>query len=310
MIEKVKLAIEKYNMINSGEAVTVALSGGADSVALLHVLLKLGIETSACHINHNLRGEESDRDEQLVRDLCREADVKLKVFSIDVRSMQKKHESIEEIARKARYRVFEEFHCVATGHTASDNSETVLINLIRGTGLKGLCGIPPVRCNNCCNNQVKIIRPLILCERSDIEEHCRNHGLQYATDSTNSSDEFTRNKIRMGIVPIIKEINPSFDSSVTRMCEALREDSDFLEKSSESPHYRAEYLRSLEKPLLTRIIMRLLSNNNISPSNLKISQIIEIIESEKGKINVAKHKFALIEDGILKIETIPQNYRK
>ena len=301
MIDRIKTAIKQYAMIQDGDTVTVALSGGADSVALLYALLELDYGVKACHVNHQLRGEESDRDETFVRDLCRKLNIELTVKSINVKSLQKNHQSIEEAAREVRYSFFSQFDKVATAHTASDNAETVILNLIRGTGLKGLCGIPPVRDN--------IIRPLILCERSEIEEYCESQSLQYVTDSTNSCDEFTRNKIRMVLVPFIKEINPSFDSTVTRMCELLREDSDYLDNLSRSEDYSVKHLKELEKPIQTRIIKRLLSHNNISPSNLRISQILEIIESGNGKINLEKHKFALIKGGILKIETIEQNYR-
>jgi len=233
--------------------------------------------------------------------------------SVDVKSLKRKHQSIEEAAREARYHVFAELsgmtggdriaggNRIATAHTASDNAETVLLNLIRGTGLKGLCGIPPVRGN--------VIRPLVFCERSDIEAFCHERNLHYVIDSTNACEEFTRNKLRLSLIPLIKEINPSFDSSVTKMCTTLREDSDFLEKSAQSVDYSIKYLQTLEKPLLTRIIMRMLSHNNISLSNLRVSQVLEIINTGSGKINLEKHKFALIEGGILKIQTISQKYR-
>jgi tRNA(Ile)-lysidine synthase len=287
-----------------GKQVTVALSGGADSVALLHALHSGGAgmarEISAVHVNHNLRGEESARDEAFVRDLCAQRGVKLHVYSVEIN--REKHRGLEEAARNARYGIFSRFDCVATGHTASDNAETVLLNLIRGTGLKGLCGIPHERDN--------IVRPLILCERAEIEEYCRVHGLRYVTDSSNLSDEFTRNRVRMSLIPVIKDINPAFDGAVTRMCEILREDSDSLEQRAvDCDDYSLDCLRNLEKPVLTRIIMRLLAYNNISPSNLRISQIVGIIEDGKGKINLEKHKFALIEGGILQIKTIPQSYR-
>jgi tRNA(Ile)-lysidine synthase len=301
---KVRTAIEQYGMINKGESVTAALSGGADSVAMLHVLIELGYDISAVHVNHKLRGKESDSDEAFVRDLCAQFGVELTVHSIKIE--QKKHQSIEEAAREARYSLFTGL--TATAHTASDNAETVLLNMIRGTGLKGLCGIPPIRTSR--SGRDNIIRPLILCERSEIEEYCEKNNLRYVTDSSNMSDEFTRNNLRLNLIPLIKQINPSFDGSITRMCEILREDSNFLEGQAVFvSDFSVKHLKTLEKPILTRIIMRLLSHNNISASNLRIMQIIGIIEAENGKINLEKHKFALIKDGILKIETINQNYR-
>ncbi|MCL1903902.1 MAG: tRNA lysidine(34) synthetase TilS [Oscillospiraceae bacterium] len=310
MIDKVKKAIGQYNMLEQNDSVTVALSGGADSVALLNILLALredcNLSVSAVHVNHQLRGEESFRDEAFVRKLCEKLNIPVVIRSVDVMGDKKKHQSVEEAAREARYKVFSEMPGkTATAHTADDNAETVLLNLIRGTGLKGLCGIPPVR--------EVIIRPLILCERSDIEEFCRSKGLLYVTDSTNFSEEFTRNKIRLSLIPLIKELNPSFAGCVTRTSEILREDCRFLEglikTDDKAGDYNIEYLRSLEKPLLNRIIIDLLSNNNVSPSKTRISNISEIIAAGRGKINVEKNKFAVIEGDFLRIITIIQNYR-
>ncbi|MBP3692302.1 MAG: tRNA lysidine(34) synthetase TilS, partial [Clostridia bacterium] len=171
MINTVIEAIEQYNMLKNVKTVTVALSGGADSVALLLAMLQLrsryGITVKAAHLNHNLRGEESDRDEQFVRSLCEQYKVELAVKSVDVKNLaQSTKQSVELAARAARY---EFFACcdgvVATAHTADDNIETVLLNLVRGTGLEGICGIPPVR--------EGFIRPLIMCTRAQIEQFCK-----------------------------------------------------------------------------------------------------------------------------------------
>jgi tRNA(Ile)-lysidine synthase len=299
----IETAVSRYNMIQQGDSLTVALSGGADSVALLHFVVNYpGINVSACHVNHNLRGAESDSDETFVRDLCKQWHVPLDVHSVNVRALQRKHQSLEEAARAARYDFFATLPGkILTAHTASDNAETVLLNLIRGTGLKGLCGIPPVREN--------IVRPLILCERADVENYCREHALRFVTDSSNSCEEFTRNRIRLSFVPLVKEINPSFDCVITRMCDILRADNDLLERFAEGNDYSLKHLRSLEKPVITRIIMRILGENNVSPSNSRVSQIIGIVEAGAGKINLEKHKFAIIEDESLKIKIIQQNYR-
>jgi tRNA(Ile)-lysidine synthase len=144
-LDKVKAAIFQYNMIQRGDRIAVAVSGGADSVALLDALYELreeqGIEVAVCHVNHNLRGEESNRDETFVHELCSRYRILDYCFNVDVKSLQKKHQSLEEAAREARYAAFAKFTAwtkVATAHTAGDNAETVLLNLIRGTGLKGL----------------------------------------------------------------------------------------------------------------------------------------------------------------------------
>ena len=214
--------------MSRGGEVLVAVSGGADSVALLTSLCeirdRMELKISAIHVNHNLRGEESDRDERFVVSLCEKLHVPLVVESVDILSLCKKTgESTELCARKVRYNLFakhaKEF--IATAHTADDNAETVIYNLCRGTGIKGICGIPPVRDN--------IVRPLIDCTRQDILNYLHAIGQEYVTDSTNLGDEYTRNKIRHNIIPELLKINPSFPVAVRRASASAREDSEFIE---------------------------------------------------------------------------------
>ncbi len=228
MIDKVLRAIERFGMFRKGDKVCVALSGGADSVALLHVLLslkdELSISVSAAHLNHCLRGAESDRDEQFVCELCRDLDVELMLGREDVaRISSMRGESIELTARNLRYDFLERSKAdkIATAHTATDNAETVLLNMTRGTALRGLCGIPAVR--DC------FVRPLIYCSRDDIEKYCKENSLSFVTDSSNLTDDYTRNRIRHNVTPVLKEVNPSFDSVVGRMCESLSVDDDYFE---------------------------------------------------------------------------------
>ncbi|MBR6572750.1 MAG: tRNA lysidine(34) synthetase TilS [Clostridia bacterium] len=230
-LEKIKTAIEKYDMLCGGENLTVALSGGADSVCLLHALISLkdvyNIKLSAIHINHNLRGSEADRDEEFVRKFCENLNVPLMVKSVNVREIaEKSGQSIELAARNVRYNEF--INCgadiVATAHTASDNTETVLFNMLRGAGLKGLCGIPAKR--------DIYIRPLILCTRKDVENYISENKLSYVTDSSNLSDDYSRNLLRHRAVPVLKELNPSVENTITSMCQGLKEDLDFLETSA------------------------------------------------------------------------------
>lgn len=318
--DKILTAIKQYDMLKDCKSITVALSGGADSVSLLHSLKmlqqELGIQLSACHVNHNLRGQESDGDEAYVRSLCEELKVPVRVFSVDVSGSVAKHQSVEERARELRYEAFCEAanslgSKVATAHNACDNTETVLLNLLRGTGLKGLCGIPPVR--------DYLIRPLILCTRDEIEEYCIENGLKYVTDSTNASTAYTRNKIRLELIPGLLEINPSLHEGVGRMTFALGEDSRFLEdmaktaitqaKISESV-YSSEKLRNLPDPILHRVISLMLREKGTEPTALRINGFSEIIKSGTGKINIEKNKFAVVKKGMAEIQIIPQNYRK
>ena len=228
MIDKVLRAIKRFGMFQEGDKVCVALSGGADSVALLHVLLslrdELSISVSAAHLNHCLRGEESDRDEQFVCELCRELDVELMLGREDVARISSiRGESVELTARKLRYDFLERSKAdkIATAHTATDNAETVLLNMTRGTALRGLCGIPATR--DC------FVRPLIYCSRDDVEKYCKENSLSFVIDSSNLTDDYTRNRIRHNVTLVLKEINPSFDSVVGRMCESLSVDDDYFE---------------------------------------------------------------------------------
>lgn len=226
MLQSVLTAIERFSLL-SADNITVALSGGADSVALLHALCtlkdKLKINISAAHLNHMIRGDEALRDENFVKQLCGDMNIPLICESIDVPAYAEKNRlSIETAAREVRYAFFERINTgvVATAHTASDNLETVLFNLARGTGLNGLCGIPPKRSI--------YIRPLILVTRDEVEAYCAENGLSYVTDSTNLSDDYTRNRIRHTVIPVLKSVNPSAEKTVARTVVSVREDEEFL----------------------------------------------------------------------------------
>lgn len=207
------------------KAMLVALSGGADSVVLLHILVKQGIKCVAAHCNFHLRGEESNRDEAFVRDYCKRLNVECRVKDFDTeRYAAEKRVSIEMAARELRYSWFEklldeyDLPCVAVAHHADDNTETFLLNLIRGTGIKGLCGMKSVN--------GRVVRPLLGYSRDSIEAYCKINHLKYVIDSTNQSDDYTRNRIRHHIVPAMKELNPSvlstMNGNMTRLESILR----------------------------------------------------------------------------------------
>lgn len=315
--ENVLRAISDCEMLRAGDAVVVALSGGADSVSLLHALYslrdELGITLSACHVNHCLRGEESDRDMQFCREMCGRLGVELKILTVEVASQVQKHESLEECARRIRYAFFDEVSQgkkLATAHNCSDCAETVILNMLRGTGLKGLCGIPPVRGN--------IIRPLIYCTRAEVEQYCAENGLQYVTDSTNLSCDYTRNKVRRLILPQMLEINGSLFGTMSRMEKSLREDSELLESMADSAlndakkdnGWAVKKLAALPKPIRARAVKRILSANGIEPSALRINTTLEIIENGKGKFNPCRNKFVKTRRGILYVEYSEQHYKK
>lgn len=318
--EKILLAIKTYDMLKPGDKVIAGLSGGADSVTLLHALKSLentlGIELYACHINHNLRGSESDGDQLFAENLCKRLGVEIKVFSVDVKGGIEKHQSTEEKARELRYGAFKEISeelgaKVATAHNACDNSETVLLNILRGTGLKGLCGIPPKR--------DYLIRPLIFCTREEIEDYIKENGLEFVTDKTNFSTAYTRNKVRLEIMPKLLEINPSFHTGIERMTGSLIRDSRFLENMARDALdkareregvYLTQPLLELPKPIFDRVVSLMLREKEIEPSALRIKGIGEIMESGRGKINLEKNKFAVVKKGKAEIQYIPQKYRE
>lgn len=224
MLEMVKRTIAAYDMLRQGEPVLVALSGGADSVALLRVLCELGYPVRAFHLNHCLRGAESERDEAFCRALCARLGVELMAERVDVAAQARQQGAgVEETARRIRYARLQDAAQgakIATAHTADDNLETVLFHLVRGTGPKGLAGIPPVR--------GQIIRPLLRVERAQVEAYLASLGQDYVTDSTNEEDAYTRNRIRHTVVPALRAIQPSAAQAAARLGDLLRQDEDCL----------------------------------------------------------------------------------
>lgn len=310
MKNKAYSAVKKYNMLQQNDTVVVGLSGGADSTALLHFLLsvreELNLRIIACHINHMLRGDEADGDENFVRKICNENSVELRVLRVDVnKEAQKRKIGTEECGRQIRYEFFEktaaEFNAkIATAHTASDNAETVIFNMTRGCGIKGLCGIPPVRDN--------IIRPLIEVTRTEIEEYCRTNGYDFVTDSTNLERDYTRNKIRLDVIPVLKNINPSLESTIARMSTQMRQNEKFItdcaEKSlaeAETPSgYKTAILSRLDDTLLSVALSLLVKKHNIIPEAKHIELIKKIVYNS-GAVNLKNNITAVSKQGFLRI---------
>lgn len=211
MKNKILTYINKENLLNRREKVVVTCSGGADSIFLLHILNKLGFDCIVAHCNFHLRGDESDRDEHFVREFCKRESLTLLVQHFDTKQFALKNKlSIEMAARDLRYTWFEEIRkeysagAIAVAHHSDDSIETILLNMLRGTGLKGICGIRP--------KNGYIVRPLLCVNRKEIENYLHEQGIEYIVDSTNLENEYTRNKIRNIVMPILREINPQIDS--------------------------------------------------------------------------------------------------
>ena len=296
--------IRKYNMTNRSESLLCCLSGGADSTALLLCLHELGYSVEACHINHCLRGEESDRDQRFCEELCERLGIKLTVRRLDVKGYcAEKGVSIEEGARTLRYGVFEELGCdkIATAHTLNDCIETAVFNLARGTGLTGLASIPPVR--------GKIIRPLIEVSRAEIEDYLRSRGQEWVTDSTNLTDEHTRNRIRHYIFPELTRINPSLEKTMRGTLENLREDSGLIKRLAEEFYGSAardggldcEALLGAERALTGRAVRRLVTESGIECSRETALRILTLCADGKGKLTLGHGRYAEVKKGLLRI---------
>lgn len=276
MINKFKATIKKYDMLSRDDYVAVAFSGGADSTALLDILHKEGYRVAAIHVNHLIRGAEADSDEEFCRSFCKERDIPFFSHRIDVpRETEKSGEGLEEAARRLRYAAIEEtvskegITKVATAHHADDNAETIIFNLVRGSGAKGGCGIPPVR--------GIYVRPLIDITRDEVTAYCKENSLSYVTDSTNLSTDYTRNYIRHEIMPRLKQINPLAAQAMGRFSSHLRSDEQALEALVPEKGTNRQTLASLPDALLSRYIRERCKEMGCSPSAVSVQLLMKDI---------------------------------
>ena len=228
MWSKVSDYIKKHKLLNTNDLYLVALSGGADSVALLLLLKEAGFNVHAAHCNFCLRGAESDRDEAFCVSLCQQLGIELHRAHFSTRMYAELHKvSVEMAARELRYRWFEQLRedmgaagvCVA--HHRDDSVETVLLNLVRGTGLRGMTGIQP--------RNGSILRPLLCVSRAEIEAFLSERGQKYVTDSTNLETDVLRNKVRLQVLPLLRELNPAVSENIQRTAENLVEAQEVLD---------------------------------------------------------------------------------
>ena len=290
-LKKITDFANQFGMFPPNSLIIVAVSGGADSMSLLDALSVLSKECNfdiaAAHFNHKLRADESDADELFVINECRLRNIKLINDSADVASYAKMEKMGKvEAARECRYEFLHktaeqlylsgeyEYVYVATAHNADDLAETVLINLTRGAGISGLSGIPPVRDN--------IIRPMLHISRDEIMEYIGARGIKYVEDSSNKLENQVRNKIRHTVIPILREINPSFTHSVAKAAELSRRDEEFLTSKAiehlDSDSLSVEQINNLPFSIASRIIKQFAPN---SLSYKHIEAILNLCAGEK-----------------------------
>ena len=307
MWSKVDAYIKKYKLLNSNDLYLVALSGGADSVALLPLLKEHGFNVHAAHCNFHLRGAESDRDEAFCVELCQSLGVELHRAHFDTRAYADLHKvSIEMAARELRYNWFAQL-CkdlgaagVCVAHHRDDSVETVLLNLVRGTGLRGLTGIQPLseQTINCGQNLQEqqtlcVLRPLLCVSRTEIEDFLAKKGQKYVTDSTNLEADVMRNKIRLQVLPMLRELNPAVSENIQRTAENLVEAQGVLDAIvDEYKDCNILELNELEKYGSSEyIIFEWLKNYGFNGS-----QVRQILDAECGGMVHSEQGYDVLKD--------------
>lgn len=277
MLNKLTAFIRRYEMVNPGDTVVCAVSGGADSMALLWAMYllkdKLKIHLTAAHFNHRLRGEESDRDEAFVAEFCKDYGIDFVSGSGDVISGPK---GLEAAAREARYAFLRSLSGkIATAHTASDNAETVLLHLVRGTGLKGLGGVTPVNGN--------VIRPMLSVTREEVLAFLEEYSIPFVEDSSNAGDDFLRNRLRHHVVPQLKKENPSLSQNLSAMALRLRQDEEALDAIAREKYTnKVTDLLELHPAIRNRVLAKLLVNAGVKePEAAHIAALEGLLVSPK-----------------------------
>ena len=312
MLDRVYNWIKENNMINDGDTVLCAVSGGVDSVVMTHMMYqlapRLNIKVHGAHFNHHVRpAEETNADEDFARRFCMKTGVTFHVGHGDVYGRVKKTgETVEEAARILRYEFLQK--ClpgakIATAHHADDNLETMLMRLIRGCGSKGIAGIPPVRDN--------IIRPVMCLSREEIEQYARENNLDWVTDSTNKTDDYLRNRIRHHIIPLMKAENNNVTVNSVKTAAAIRNETKFIEETAQDKMcdcslgngiYSIDEIRGLSKPIMDKVVMNILYNNGVEYSHEDVTKLIKAFDNYDGMyiVNLSGNRSAVLQSGKLR----------
>lgn len=281
--EKVLNTIKKHNLIQKGDNIVIGVSGGPDSMALLHVLYNmkelLDIQIVVAHINHMLR-KEADGETKYVQEFCESLQIQCYIKKVDISKQSESQKISTELAgRNARYDFFEEVaqkvnaNKIATAHNANDNAETVMMNLIRGSGVSGLKGIEPIRDN-------KLIRPIIECTRKEIEKYCEENRLNPKYDKSNSENIYTRNKIRNKLLPYIEEeFNPNIIESLNRLSTIVSKEEAYFHKNVEKLYEELKVTGDNLKDILNDINIEANQDNVCVLDLKKFNQLEEVIKS-------------------------------
>ena len=290
--EKILDTIKKNDLIKNGDTIVVGVSGGPDSMALLNVLINLNnnnlsYKIIVAHVNHGIR-KEADEETKFVEEFCQKNNIQCFIKKENVNELAKQNKiGTEEAGRNLRYSFFEEVaiknnaNKIATAHTANDNAETVLMNIIRGSGTSGLKGIEPKRDN-------KFIRPLIECTRAEIEKYCEEKNLNPKEDKNNKENIYTRNKIRNQLIPALEEFNPSIISSLNRMSEIAREENEYLNKQVENAYKDMLISENINEKLIELDLKKFNNEETVIKNRLVLYTINKLQGSSQNieKINI------------------------
>ncbi len=307
MNNKVLKTVKKYNMLSKGDRVLIGVSGGADSIALLEFFVsvkeKYDLDICVAHIEHGIRGEDSVNDAEFVKNYCKKLGVSFYLKTIDAPNLAKKAKmGVEEYSRMARYDFFNTIECdkIATAHNLTDNIETLLFRLARGTGLKGACSIPAVR--------GKIIRPFIEVSSGEIRKWCNDNNIPYRVDCTNSDSAYSRNLIRLEILPLFEKLNANYQDNIENFISDVNEDYAFIDDYVKSIYPKIVKNNEIDLPKLNeldlsikkRILIMFFDENGYSLNRIHLQSVIDIT-LKSGKSQIKENVFAISAKGKIRI---------